>query len=366
MKLFGTVESAGLAVLFTVASPVFFADGISYYSMTAHMLFSGVFALLLLDPAPRRLLAAGLVGSIALSLHNPVPHMLFAAPWILWLVMQKRGFQTLAWLIAGYLPLFLLLVVGWFWFSSELTQQGVGAAANAQAGGLAKVGSMFALPSATVFLARAAGLAKVWLWAVPGLLILACIGAWKWRHDWRFQLLAASAVLTLIGYYFFPADQGHGWGFRYFHSAWLALPLLATAALTPVLTAPEKQETSTANGDMRSFVVAGALLMLVIGLSTRGLQIRQFMTSHLNQLPAYAGTEQRIVFINPRGSFYAVDLVQNDPFLRGDVVRMLSRDPETNEELMREIRPNFRRVYSDLRGEVWSAGSVPAPVAQRQ
>jgi len=79
-RLFQSVEAAGLVTLFTVASPVFFADGISYYSMTAHMLANALFALLLLQPTTKRLIAAGIVGSFALSLHNPVPHALFALP----------------------------------------------------------------------------------------------------------------------------------------------------------------------------------------------------------------------------------------------------------------------------------------------
>ena len=119
LKLFDSVETAGLAVLFTLASPVFFADGISYYSMTGHMLFNGVFVLLLLEATPWRLIAAGVAGSIALTLHNPVPHMLFAAPWIVWLATRERGVQKLAWLALGYLPLCLLLGVGWFWFSAD-------------------------------------------------------------------------------------------------------------------------------------------------------------------------------------------------------------------------------------------------------
>ena len=80
----------GLPMLLTLASPVFFADGISYYAMSAHLLANAVFALLLMEPTPRRAFLAGIVGSVALTLHNPVPHMLFAAPWIIWLLAKRR------------------------------------------------------------------------------------------------------------------------------------------------------------------------------------------------------------------------------------------------------------------------------------
>ncbi|MGG2305238.1 hypothetical protein ACE4Z6_27835, partial [Salmonella enterica] len=82
---------AGLAILLTVASPVFFANGISYYSMPAHLFANALYALLLIDPTPRRAFAAGLLGSIALTLHNPVPHLLFALPWIGWLALRPGG-----------------------------------------------------------------------------------------------------------------------------------------------------------------------------------------------------------------------------------------------------------------------------------
>jgi hypothetical protein len=45
-RLFQSTEAAGLVTLLTIASPVFFADGITYYSMTAHMLANAIFALL--------------------------------------------------------------------------------------------------------------------------------------------------------------------------------------------------------------------------------------------------------------------------------------------------------------------------------
>ena len=77
------------------------------------------------------------------------------------------------------------------------------------------------------------GLAKVWLWAVPGMMLLAVVGAWRWREDTRVLTLAVSALTTIFGFWFVPFDQGHGWGFRYFHSAWMTLPVLAAAALTP-------------------------------------------------------------------------------------------------------------------------------------
>ena len=101
LELFGDREAAGFALLLTIASPVIFANGISYYSMSAHLLANCVFALLLVHPTARRAVAAGAVGSLALALHNPFPHMLFAAPWLVWVATRQGGLRLLAALIAG-------------------------------------------------------------------------------------------------------------------------------------------------------------------------------------------------------------------------------------------------------------------------
>ena len=75
-------------------------------------------------------------------------------------------------------------------------------------------------------------------------MILAVVGALRWRRDALCRLLTASALLTLFGYFLVPVDQGHGWGYRYFHSAWMALPLLATAALFRPATKPRESRLS--------------------------------------------------------------------------------------------------------------------------
>ena len=361
LRLFHSEEAAGLAVLLTAASPVYFANGISYYSMPAHLLANCVYALLLLEPTPRRALLAGVIGSVALTLHNPVPHLLFAIPWILLTAARPAGLRLLGWLLIGYAPLCALLGLGWFWFSSGLSH---GAAASvgglgAQADSLQQIAGIFSLPSATLVLARIIGIAKIWLWAVPGLIVLACVGAWRWRRHGACLALAASAVLTLLGYFLVPVDQGHGWGYRYFHSAWVALPLLAAAAFSRP---PDTEPRSCVfdNIETRTLVVACALLTLVLGIGLRAIQIRGFITMDTQQVPSYGGSERRVVLIDVSHSFYGQDLVQNDPWLRGDVIRMISHGEEADATMMREQFPKMHRVYQDSHGSVWSATSASA------
>jgi hypothetical protein len=361
LQIFDDVEAAGAAVLFTIASPVFFADGISYYAMQAHLLANSVYLLLLLRPTVMRAVLAGIVGSIALTLHNPVPHMLFAAPCWLFIARRSDAAKLVPALAVGYLPLSLLLGVGWVRFYTHLTQEGQVMALDTSdwLAPLTRFSGAFSFPNSTAVLARVVGVAKIWLWAVPGLMWLACIGAWKWRANSACRLLAQCALVTLAGYLLVPDDQGHGWGYRYFHSAWMALPLLGAGALSGALAGSLREPLA------RVFVVACALLSLVLGVGQRAQQIHEIVTRSLRHLPSQHCPEPCVLFVNLLAAQYEGDLIQNDPWLRGETVRMVSSTADVNAELMSQLYPQMHRIDWGPFGEAWSASSSPAAPAGR-
>ena len=80
-----------------------------------------------------------------------------------------------------------------------------------------------------------------------------------------------------------------------------------------------------------------------------------FMANDINQLPHYQGTERRIVLIDTRFSSYGADLVQNDPWLRGNEIRMFSHGASEDAKMMAQYYPTWRKVYADRFGTVWSA-----------
>ena len=105
---------------------------------------------------------------------------------------------------------------------------------------------------------------------------------------------------------------------------------------------------------MHTFVVACALITLVTAIPLRGAQMREFVAHQLSQLPQYSGSEPRIVIIRRDTSLYTRDLVQNDPFLRGSSIRMISRGAAADAQMIAANFPGYRRVYIDANGEVWS------------
>ena len=113
LQVSGSREAAGWAVALTAASSAFIVTSISYYAMPAHLLCNLEYASLLLRPSVRRGFLAGLTGSLALMLHQPAPHLLFCLPFVTWLLFRPKSARILAALAIGYLPLALVLGVGW-------------------------------------------------------------------------------------------------------------------------------------------------------------------------------------------------------------------------------------------------------------
>lgn len=301
----------GLTLLLALASSAFFFNGVTYYAMPAHLLFNAIFVWLILRPSTKNIFLAGVIGSFALILHNPLPHVLFALPWIGWLLVTKPR-QTLLPLAAGYLPLSLLLGVGWVFLrlGSGCSQACAAASLVVDQTGatLSTVGtfgtSAFVLPDSNILLWRAAGAVKLWLSSVPGLVLLACMASSRSR-DKRIWLLTASGLTTFFGYFFIPFDQGFGWGYRYFHSAWLVLPLLAVAFFVK-----DGKLASHPAGHAR--LARAALLCLALFFPAKCFVMARYTGDLWDQLPPHHGRSDEILFKNAIGN-WGLFVAQNPP-----------------------------------------------------
>ena len=339
-RLWPGTDAAGWAVLFTAASPAFFVNAISFYSMAAHLAASLCFATLVLEG---RLLLAGTVGSVALSLHNPFPHTLFALPFLGWLAWRPGRLRNLASIAAGYAPGSILLLGGWMWLRASVTHPVE--TSSGLLGGFETLRQLvFTTPSVALMLVRAMNLAELASWAAPLLLPLAVFGAFRSRENVGARLLAASAALTLAAYAFVPYDQGHGWGFRYFHAVWGALPLLAAG----VVVQPK------ASAGLRKAALAAALGSLVLCTPLRLWQVRTFIDAHLGQLPSLASDgRQKVIFVDVNRGSYTIDLIQNDPFLDGDRWTLISFGERKDVEFIRTFFPKARRTVAGPFGSAW-------------
>jgi hypothetical protein len=287
--------------------------------------------------------------------------MLFAAPWAMWLLWRTDRWRILPALLAGYLPFVVVVGFGWNNLVTGLSDA-AGVASAASPGPMSAAASMLdnllTWPSAALLHARLIGLMKLWLWAVPAVVVVAAIGFWRRRHDVRIRLLGASAALTLLGYLFVPVDQGHGWGFRYFHSAWLVLPVFSAAAFSAREMGNGSPARVSVDRRLAPYVGAASLLSLVVLVPYFGFRVQAFMSSHLAQVPQAEAGEARVVIINPVMQYYAQDLAQNDPFLRGPVIRMVSRGRKADERMIERQFPELVLLSKSYKGTVWG---WPAP-----
>lgn len=358
LHLTSSVDAAGLAALLTISSPAVSINAVSYYSMTAHLVCNLAFVSLLLRPSFNRAVAAGIVGSIALVLHNPVPHVLVAIPWLLWLFGQRNPLRLLTGAAIGYAPICIFLGFGWWQFLANLTAAGLpsGGAADGSdwiSTWVARIGAIdvFRVPGLNTLEDRLMALAKMWIWAVPGLMPFSLIGIHRSGSDVRIRLLAWSGAATLVGYLFVPVDQGHGWGFRYFHAAWFTLPILAVTAVWPV--SNHKADLLAGERELAGLLAAWALLSLSAMTGVHSFQVNRFITGHLAQLPSFSAGSAELITVRAGQGYYAADLVQNDPFLRVRPVMIWSQGDSDHARLLTGHFPGLTRLEETAVATAW-------------
>jgi hypothetical protein len=264
--------------------------------------------------------------------------------------MERDQRRYLPPLILGYLP-GLGVGLGWLMLRSDIGSAAHGASV---ASGIAS--SIFAWPASTSLNMRAAALAKMWVWAVPCLFLFAVLGRLRHSDNRHVRLLMQSAVLTFIAYLFVRFDQGHGWGYRYFHSAWGVIPILAGCAMA---------DRSDAQRRLEAFAGAAAILNLLIVMPFQMHQINEVISQHLAQLPSPKRPGNNVYFIHPRGGFYVADMVQIDPLLRERDLFLVSRGAELDTDLIRQNWPSAVKIASQRAADQWYLGPqdqrVPVP-----
>lgn len=336
----GRDETRGWAMLAALACPQYTMNALSFYAMPGLLTLNLLFLWLLLRPGWKPALLAGIVGSIALVLHNPVPHTLFALPVGIWLVFDRSRRQKLLPLAIGYLPLTTLLLFGWLALTDSM---GLRPITNAVSEipltelWIQKLHNAFVLPSIGLLTVRAYALWKTLVWTAPGLLLAACI----LRPETSIQrVLLGAFVLTFAFYFFVPFDQGHGWGYRYLHSAWALVPVAAAIFATQGVSASRSLATSS--------VIAGLLATPVFLWTTHNT-----ISDSIALQPPISQNAMSYVFIANRPSLYTIDLIRNYPSDSGRVIRMLDTDVEGDRKLIHQIAPNAKLHSADARGATW-------------
>lgn len=287
-----------LAIAFLVTSSQFLITSMSWYSMPAHLLLNLFWLYLYLRNDRASLLALPWVGVFALGLHNPFPHALFVAPFLLRMLRERR-YARLAYLGVVYAA---GAAVWYAWLRFSI----ISAQGQAQGQGFL---SVFKLPGLKGLELQALNLTLLFSWQSPlvGILLIAAFLAWRQIGNVG-RDLALGLVLSFMFYFVFPFNQGHGWGYRYIYNVLGNIVLLAV--MGGVLVA----ETVDRTRAMRAVAASAALSLLVL-VPLRATEVSRFVRPFAAAM-AYTSTyNASAVIIYPDSSFFGRDLVRNDPFL---------------------------------------------------
>ncbi len=327
-------RSAVIAVLLTLTSGSFLLTSMTLLPACGHLTLSMLFVWLLLRGGTRDYFLAGLVGGLALSLNNPFPHAAFALPWLLWLLVDPAQRRHLVPLGLGYAP-GLVVIVGW-----ALLQTSLATPAIAASGGFwsSKLPLLVSLPSLSSFGLRFLELLSAWSWSAPGVLLLAVVGWWQTRDNIALRLLGLSFVSTVLLYTLYPANQGPGYGARYFNVAWAGLPILAAVALS-----------SVQRDAVCRFVLSAALVGLLFVVPWQLLYSHGLNTWRAAPLEALSGPGVDLYFVDFSRGGDAETVLANDLSHRTELV-LVSQGPDIDQSIVDRYFPGARLVTRNLSG----------------
>jgi hypothetical protein len=285
--------NALVAIGLLVSSSQFLVMSMTAYSMPAHLALNTIWLWLYSRPDRRWFYRAPFVGVLAIGLHQPIVHALFVLPFLLRLVSRRRWRAVL---IFG-----TVYVAGCaLWFAWRARYQ------IASSDG---IGSIFKILNPRMPIIQSMNLLLIIGWASLATPLLAVLGAsqfFKVRPIIQDSIL--SCLLTFGFYFFFYLDQGHGWGYRYFHGAIACLIIVAVAGFNR-LSALVGQRRAVA------FVIVGAAISFLVQLPLRCWQVERFVRPYARTASVIHSIPQDIVAFDWRDAWYCADLMRNDPFL---------------------------------------------------
>jgi hypothetical protein len=302
-------DAAVVSIVLLVCSSQFLITAMTPYAMTAHLALNMVWLWLFLrDTRAAHVMAAG-VAFVACGLHQIVFHPLFAAPFVVSLVIARR------WKLATYYAAVYGLI-GVFWilyWSLVLGEVNAPTAAAADIGALYFVQRVYAMIDLSLKgpLLMGLNLLRFLAWQSPLLIPLALVGLFARRNrDWTIISLAAGILLTLGVVLVLMPFQGHGWGYRYLHGFLGSLSLIAAQGWIHV----------TDRGPLtaRTPILAlssSVLLSLFVLLPWRAYQVHAFVEPYASAAESIKHSSAGVVIVDATDIWYGEDLVRNDPFL---------------------------------------------------
>jgi hypothetical protein len=323
--------------LLATSSEVIVTAG-SGYTMPAHLLANVAWLWLALRGDRWSWAGALLVGALALGLHNPFPHALFVAPFLLRLLRERRWGR-----LASATFTYGTASVCWLVFLQHVRPSAQGESPPLL--------SVFAWPDIATALLHGMNLSLLLTWNAPIMAILALFVLLRLRRSPPVIVdLAAGVVITLLFFVLFPSTQGHGWGYRYVFQVLGSLALIAAEATPELVTALGVRPA-------RGWLVAGVALALVVQLPLRLVQTERFVRPFAAGVAYVHSRPEPIVLMRGESLWYGSDLIRNDPYLASPIV--LRRNALTPSAIEQIDRAFPGRVYTLPDSELLRLGMTP-------
>lgn len=315
-RLFGDDRRTLLVTMVLyLASAQLLVTAMTVYAMTAHTALSLVWLALFLRGGPGGHAGAMVVGFVAMGLHQVVFHPLFAGPFLLWLVGQRRfGLFAVHAAVMGAGALFWMVY-------PALAIGSMGIAATGGAGdGVSflrdRVWPLLVERDPLTLRLMMLNLIRFSVWQHLALLPLVFM-AWPLvrRNEGIAAPLAGGIVLTILFCGLILPLQGHGWGYRYL------APLLGSFALLGGLGYRRWRADAP--------VVADGVVMALSALTPFFMAAtmwwaHQFVLPHVRLDTVIAAKNADMVLVDTEWPRQAVDQVRNLPDLSNRPLRLSS------------------------------------------
>ena len=305
-------ELAAVAVVLAATSSQVLCMGMTPFAMTAHLTFNMVWLWLYLRNTPLSHAAAITVGFFATGLHQLIFHPLFAAPFILQMLIDRR-WRLGALYVTSYAAIGVFWIVYW---QLLLVSHGIPAPADHPVGAsffIERVAGMLRDFSVSGPETMLQNLLRFAAWQNPLLLALLVPGMiLGWRSGGVLRCLTAGIVLTLAAMLILLPYQDIGWGYRYVHGVIGSAALLA-AFLWGKLTAELEIAERMAAWSVMAVGTAVALLVL---LPIHAWQMHGYLSPYTRANAAIASSPTEAVVIETINMHHGIELVRNDPYLR--------------------------------------------------
>ena len=383
-QLFASEWLAGLAMMMMAGSISVEGFGMAGFAtnfvLLMHLAFSWFFIRSLQRESRVSMLLAGVAGAMAMHTANQMSHLLLALPAFA-VLMGARRWRDALWLVVPYVPFVVIFSFGWTAFVQGVShshRQEVSPGLAPSLTELSWLAQHLRVPTFRQFLQDVMSVLRFLQWSMPGLAGLLIL--WirnraktvpgddpriRAANDLFLKLSVSALACATVFYFFFPLNQGHGWGYRYLQP-FLGFAMLPALAFIRFAGSGSRVVTWVV---LSSFIAIATLLPLRIS------QISGFVSERLAMLPCLPEDVPQVCFVDTTRIYWGPDLIQNEPFLGDDSITasttdsfrtgslknrviLKASDDVSNEEF---VRARFPGLHRELRDDLPGSGSIWVP-----